>query len=192
MGSLHRLVGMVPLSERATLYASHHTDSRTQPHVTTGGGGGGSLKLSTLSGKDKADANPGRGLELKEWNLFLTLVGVMTGTIALVWKGLERFYEEKVSRIIGETEAARLQGEAKMEASLRQDMAELEAARRQDIAEGKAARLQDKVEFYEFYAKALGTRDFEPLKEALVRRQKEKEEGQQVTPTGKSGGIEHK
>jgi len=185
---------------------SHHTHSRTQLHVRKGGGGG-SDKLSTLSGKEGTDAKPGRGLELEEWNLFLALVVAMTGTIALMLNGMERFYEEKVARIMGESQTARLhyeekvarimgesqtarhQGGAKLEATRRQDMAEsqtarlqgeakLEATRRQDMAESQtarlqgeakleAARLQDKVEFYEFYAKALGTRDFEPLKEAL-------------------------
>ena len=159
---------------------SHHTHSRTQPHVTKGGGGG-SDKLSTLSGKEGTDAKPGRGLELKEWNLFFALVGVMTGTIALMWNGMERFYEEKVARIMGESQAAR-----------RQDMAEVQAARLQGEAKLEAARLQDKVESYEFYAKALGTRDFEPLKEALFRRQKEKEEGRPATPTGESAGTERK
>ena len=181
---------------------SHHTHSRTQPHVTKGGGGE-SDKLSTLSGKEGTDAKPGRGLELKEWNLFFALVGVMTGTIALMWNGMERFYEEKVARIMGESQAARrqdmaeaqaarLRGEAKLEAARRQDMAEVQAARLQGEAKLEAARLQDKVESYEFYAKALGTRDFEPLKEALFRRQKEKEEGRPATPTGESAGTERK
>jgi hypothetical protein len=170
--------------------------------------------LSTLSGKEGTDAKPGRGLELKEWNLFFALVGVMTGTIALMWNGMERFheekvarimdfYEEKVARIMGESQAARRQDMAESQAARRQDMAEAQAARRQVMAEVQAARLQgeakleaarlqDKVESYEFYAKALGTRDFEPLKEALLRRQKEKEEGRQATPTGESAGTERK
>jgi len=162
---------------------SHHTHSRTQLHVRKGGGGG-SDKLSTLSGKEGTDAKPGRGLELEEWNLFLALVVAMTGTIALMLNGMERFYEEKVARIMGESQTARHQGGAKLEATRRQDMAESQTARLQGEAKLEAARLQDKVESYEVYAKALGTRDFEPLKE--------KEEGRQATPTGESAGTERK
>eukprot|EP00624_Nannochloropsis_granulata_P002074 evm.model.NODE_20007_length_15494_cov_46.429070.1 len=136
----------------------------------------------------------------------------MTGTIALMWNGMERFHEEKVARIMdfyeeevvrimsesqaarrqdtAEAQAARLQGEAKLEAVRRQDMAEVQAARLQGEAKLEAARLQDKVESYEFYAKALGTQDFEPSKEAVFRRQKEKEGGRQATPTGESAGTE--
>jgi len=180
-----------PLFYLHHLFASHHTHSRTQPHVTKGGGGG-SDKLSTLSGKEGTDAKPGRGLELKEWNLFFALVGVMTGTIALMWNSMERFHEEKVARIMDfyEEKVARIMGES--QAARRQDMAEAQAARLQGEAKLEAARLQDKVESYEFYAKALGTRDFEPLKEALFRRQKEKEEGRPATPTGESAGTERK
>ncbi len=127
----------------------------------------------------------------------------MTGTIALMWNSMERFheekvarimdfYEEKVARIMGESQAARRQDMAEAQAARLQGEAKLEAARLQGEAKLEAARLQDKVESYEFYAKALGTRDFEPLKEALLRRQKENEEGRQATPTGGSAGTERK
>lgn len=116
----------------------------------------------------------------------------MTGTIALMWNSMERFHEEKVARIMDfyEEKVARIMGES--QAARRQDMAEAQAARLQGEAKLEAARLQDKVESYEFYAKALGTRDFEPLKEALFRRQKAKEEGRQAMPTGEIAGTERK
>ena len=115
--------------------------------------------MTTLSGKEGTDAKPGRGLELKEWNLYFALVGVMTGTIALMWNGMERFheekvarimdfYEEKVARIMGESQAARRQDMAESQAVRRQDMAEVQAARLQGEAKLEAARLQDKVESY--------------------------------------------
>lgn len=141
-----------------------------------------------MSAKESADQKPWQWSDLKNINPFVAFLGAVTGTIALMWKGIEHFYEEKVSRILGETEAARRQDKAEAEAARLQGIAEAEAARLKGIAEAQTARLQDKVEFYTFYAKALGTRDYEPLKEALLQQQKEKE-GRQATSTGERVGT---
>jgi len=110
-----------------------------------------------------------------------TIGAVITGTITLVWQGMERLHKADTDRIRGEVEAAR-----------RQDKAEAEAARRQDKAEAVAARLQEKVEIYQYYVQAVGTRDHEPLMEAMSQRQKENKESAQAMMAGESGGKEGK
>lgn len=111
-------------------------------------------------------------VELKNWKVLGTVVGIITGIGTLMWQGMERFHQSEVDRIKGEAKAdiARLQGEAKA------DM----------------ARLQDKVEMYRYYVQAVGTRDHEPLEEAMSQRQKEIKERAQTVVTGESGGEEGK
>jgi len=150
---------------------SHHTYTRTQPHVTAGGGRG-SHKLSTLSGQEGTDAKQVLVVELKDWKVLGTIVGIITGIGTLMWQGMERFHQAEVARIKGEAEAAqaRIKGEAKAD----------------------AARLQDKVEMYRYYVQAVGTRDHEPLMEGMSQRQKENKERAQAMMAGESGGKEGK
>ena len=74
-------------------------------------------------------------------------------------------------------EVARITGEAKAERARIKGEAEAEMARIKDEAKGQEARLQDKVENCHFYLRAFGTRDHEPLKEALSQQQKQNQEG---------------
>ena len=51
---------------------SHHTYTRTQPHVIAGGGRG----LSRLSGKEVTDAKQVLVVELEDWKVLGTIVGI--------------------------------------------------------------------------------------------------------------------
>jgi len=48
------------------------------------------------------------------------------------------------------------------------------------------------VEIYQYYVQAVGTRDHEPLMEAMSQRQKENKESAQAMMAGESGGKEGK
>ena len=175
---------------------SHHTYTRTQPHVTAGGGRG---KLSTVSGNEATDAKQAPGLTSKEWSIVVnagTIVAI-TGIGTFMWQVIERLHQAEVARIKGEAETAqrldkaevaRIKGEA--ETAQRLDKAEI--ARIKGEATGDAARLEDKVENCRYFVQALGTRDHEPLEKALSQRQKEKEERSQAMATGESAGKERK
>ena len=175
---------------------SHHTYTRTQPHVTAGGGRG---KLSTVSGNQATDAKQAPGLTSKEWSIVVnagTIVAI-TGIGTFMWQVIERLHQAEVARIKGEAETAqrldkaevaRIKGEA--ETAQRLDKAEI--ARIKGEAKGDAARLEDKVENCRYFVQALGTRDHEPLEKALSQRQKEKEERSQAMATGESAGKERK
>jgi len=157
---------------------SHHTYTRTQPHVTAGGGRG---KLSTVSGNQATDAKQAPGLTSKEWSIVVnagTIVAI-TGIGTFMWQVIERLHQAEVARIKGEAETAQ-----------RLDKAEI--ARIKGEAKGDAARLEDKVENCRYFVQALGTRDHEPLEKALSQRQKEKEERSQAMATGESAGKERK
>ena len=197
---------------------SHHTYTRTQPHVTAGGGRG---KLSTVSGNQATDAKQAPGLTSKEWSIVVnagTIVAI-TGIGTFMWQVIERLHQAEVARIKGEAETAqrldkaevaRIKGEAetavariKGEAETAQRLDKAEVARIKGEAEtavarikgeakGDAARLEDKVENCRYFVQALGTRDHEPLEKALSQRQKEKEERSQAMATGESAGKERK
>ena len=186
---------------------SHHTYTRTQPHVTAGGGRG---KLSTVSGNQATDAKQAPGLTSKEWSIVVnagTIVAI-TGIGTFMWQVIERLHQAEVARIKGEAETAqrldkaevaRIKGEAetavagiKGEAETAQRLDKAEIARIKGEAKGDAARLEDKVENCRYFVQALGTRDHEPLEKALSQRQKEKEERSQAMATGESAGKERK
>ena len=93
---------------------SHHIYTRTQPHVTAGGGRG-SHKLSTLSGKEGTDVKQVLVVELKDWKVLGTIVGIITGIGTLMWQGMERFHQAEVARIKGEAEAAQARLQDKVE-----------------------------------------------------------------------------
>jgi len=122
-------------------------------------------------------------VELKDWKVLGTIVGIITGIGTLMWQGMERFHQAEVARIKGEAEAAqaRIKGEA-----------EAAQARIKGEAKADAARLQDKVEMYRYYVQAVGTRDHEPLMEGMSQRQKENKERAQAMMAGESGGKEGK
>ena len=152
--------------------ASHHTYTRTQPHVTAGGGRG---SLSTLSGKEATDAKQVLGLTTKDWGIVVavgTIVGTITGSMTLMMHVMERVHQSEVALIKAEAAAA----QARIKAEAKAD----------------AARLQDKAEFYNYYVQALGTRDHEPLEEAMSRRHKENKERAQAMMAGESAGKEGK
>ena len=65
-----------------------------------------------------------------------------------------------------------------------------DVARLKSEADGNAARLEDKIENYRFFVQALGTRDHEPLKEALSQQQTSIRKMSQAIATGGSGGEE--
>ena len=168
---------------------SHHTYTRTQPHVTAGGGRG---KLSTVSGNQATDAKQAPGLTSKEWSIVVnagTIVAI-TGIGTFMWQVIERLHQAEVARIKGEAETA--QRLDKAEVARIKGEAEAEIARIKGEAKGDAARLEDKVENCRYFVQALGTRDHEPLEKALSQRQKEKEERSQAMATGESAGKEQK
>ena len=168
---------------------SHHTYTRTQPHVTAGGGRG---KLSTVSGNQATDAKQAPGLTSKEWSIVVnagTIVAI-TGIGTFMWQVIERLHQGEVARIKGEAETA--QRLDKAEVARIKGQAEAEIARIKGEAKGDAARLEDKVENCRYFVQALGTRDHEPLEKALSQRQKEEEERSQAMATGESVGKERK
>ena len=168
---------------------SHHTYTRTQPHVTAGGGRG---KLSTVSGNQATDAKQAPGLTSKEWSIVVnagTIVAI-TGIGTFMWQVIERLHQGEVARIKGEAETA--QRLDKAEVARIKGQAEAEIARIKGEAKGDAARLEDKVENCRYFVQALGTRDHEPLEKAVSQRQKEEEERSQAMATGESVGKERK
>ena len=120
---------------------SHHTYTRTQPHVTAGGGRG---KLSTVSGNQATDAKQAPGLTSKEWSIVVnagTIVAI-TGIGTFMWQVIERLHQAEVARIKGEAETAvaRIKGEA--ETAQRLDKAEVARIK----GEAETAQCLDKAE----------------------------------------------
>ena len=115
---------------------SHHTYTRTQPHVTAGGGRG---KLSTLFRNEATDAQQAPGLSLGSMVVVVAgYVVALTTVGALVWQVSERRHQEEVARITGEVEAELAQAKAEM--ARLQDEAKVELARITAEAEADVAR----------------------------------------------------
>ena len=72
--------------------------------------------MSTLSGKEATDAKHVLVVELKDWKILGTIVGIITGVGTLMWQGIDRFHQAEVKRLKGEAqaEAARLQDKVEM------------------------------------------------------------------------------
>ena len=177
--------GMVFLRSFGGPSTSHHTYTRTRPHVTAGGGRG-SHKLSTLSGKEATDAKQVLGFSSREWGVVIaagTIVGTFVSITTLMWYGMERIHQSEVARIKGEAETAqaRIKGEAKL----------MERLHQSEIARIKG-EADYKVEMYQYYVQAVGTQDHEPLMKAMSRRRKEYGQRGQAMATGESGGKEGK
>ena len=186
--------GMVFLRSFGGPSTSHHTYTRTRPHVTAGGGRG-SHKLSTLSGKEATDAKQVLGFSSREWGVVIA-AGTIVGTIVsitivsittLLWYGMERIHQSEVARIKGdaETAQARIKGDAETAQEFMERFHQSEIAR----IKGEA---DNKVEMYQYYVQAVGTQDHKPLMKALSRRRKEYEQRAQAKATGESGGKEGK
>lgn len=184
--------GMVFLRSFGGPSTSHHTYTRTRPHVTAGGGRG-SHKLSTLSGKEATDAKQVLGLSAREWGVVIaggTIVGTIVSITTLMWYGMERIHQSEVARIKGEAETA--QARIKGDAETAQELKELkELFHQSEIARIKG-EADNKVEMYQYYVQAVGTQDHKPLMKALSRRRKEYKERAQAKATGESGGKEGK
>jgi len=117
----------------------------------------GSHKLSTLSGKEAADAKQELGFCAREWGVVIaggTIVGSIVCFISLMWYGMERIHQLEVACIKGEAETAQacINGEAEfMERIHRSGVARIKGeaetaqARIKGEAETAQARIMERV-----------------------------------------------
>jgi len=206
--------GMVFLRSFGGPSTSHHTYTRTRPHVTAGGGRG-SHKLSTLSGKEATDAKQVLGFSSREWGVVIaagTIVGTFVSITTLMWYGMERIHQSEVARIKGDaetaqaringmerihqSEVARIKGDAETAQARIKGDAETAQEFMERFHQSEIARIKgeadNKVEMYQYYVQAVGTQDHKPLMKALSRRRKEYKQRAQAKATGESGGKEGK